>query len=264
MRLWLPLLVLLGGCSGQPAIAPGKIVSNNPCVDAILAELADPRQIGAVSAWSHDAASATAPLGWARRFPAVGAEAEAVISARPRLALIGAFGRTDALERASVRYLAFGVPATLEESTAQVRAIASGIGRKVEGERLALAIERAGATKLPNKAGQPSAIIWLSGGFVPGKGTLQDELLARAGYRNASAAYGLKQWDVLPLETLIRNPPDVVFTPLAGKSDDRRSLAMRHRLLAHLTDRTRIVAFPEMLLNCGGPSIIAAMKVLRS
>jgi iron complex transport system substrate-binding protein len=263
MRLLRLLLLMLGGCSGQSAIAPGKIVSNNPCVDAILAEVADPSQIGAVSAWSHDVASASAPLGWAQRFPAVGAEAEAVISARPKLALIGAFGRTDALERAGVRYLAFGVPATLEESAVQVRAIASGIERKAEGERLAKAIGAAGASP-SNKASQQSAIIWLSGGFVPGKGTLQDELLARAGYRNASAAYGLSQWDVLPLETLIRNPPDVIFTPLAGKGDDRRSLAMRHRLLAHLAERTRIVAFPEKLLNCGGPSIIAAMKVLRS
>ena len=34
-----PLVLLLGGCSGQPSIAPGGIVSNNPCIDAILAEM---------------------------------------------------------------------------------------------------------------------------------------------------------------------------------------------------------------------------------
>jgi hypothetical protein len=29
-------------CTPQPAIAPQKIISTNPCLDAILAEIADP------------------------------------------------------------------------------------------------------------------------------------------------------------------------------------------------------------------------------
>jgi iron complex transport system substrate-binding protein len=250
MRMVLPLAFLLAGCSGQPSITPGKIVSNNPCVDAILAEVADPGQIGAVSAWSHDAASASAPTKWARQFPAIGAEAEAIITARPSLALIGAFGRTDALDKAGVRHLDFGVPASVEESAAQVRSLANRIGRIAQGETLAKAIE---AAAMPTQAEQrKSAII------------LQDELLSRAGYRNASASYGLKQWDVLPLETLVRNPPDVIFTPLLMEGDDRRALAMRHRVLDRISDRIRVVRFPEKLLNCGGPSIIKAMEVLKS
>lgn len=262
MRMVLPLALLLAGCSGQPTITPGKIVSNNPCVDAILAEVADPDQIGAVSAWSHDAASASAPTDWARQFPAIGAEAEAIITARPSLALIGAFGRTDALDKAGVRHMDFGVPASVEESAAQVRSLANRIGRIAQGETLTKAIE---AAAMPTQAEQrKSAIIWLSGGFVPGKGTLQDELLSRAGYRNASASYGLKQWDVLPLETLVRNPPDVIFTPLLVEGDDRRALAMRHLVLDRISDRIRVVRFPEKLLNCGGPSIIKAMEVLKS
>lgn len=260
MRTWLPLL-LLAGCTGQPAIAPDKIVSNNPCVDAVLAEVADPSQIGAVSAWSHDPESASAPVGWARRFPAIGAEAEAVILARPKLALIGAFGRTDPLQRAGVAHAAFGVPATIAESAQQVRTLAALVGQTRKGEKLAKAIE---AIKVTTRPESKSAIIWLSGGFVPGKGTLQDEMLTRAGYRNASATYGLKQWDVLTLETMVRNPPDVIFTPLADKGGDKRSLAVRHRVLARIATKARIIAFPEKLLNCGGPSIIKAMEIFRS
>jgi iron complex transport system substrate-binding protein len=259
MRWLLPLLFLFGGCAGQPAIVPGKIVSNNPCVDAILFEVADPAQLGAVSAWSHDAASASAPLSWARGYPAIGAEAEAVILAKPRIALIGAFGRADALERAKVPHARFDVPATISESAQQVRELGGLIGQRDKAETLAQKIEA--ATRQASTVKGKSAIIWLSGGFVPGKGTLQDEMLARAGYRNASALYGLKQWDVLPLETLVRNPPDVIFTPLAGHGE--RSLALRHRVLARMSKETRIVTFPEKLLNCGGPSIISAMRILR-
>ena len=109
-----------------------------------------------------------------------------------------------------------------------------------------------------------SAIIWTSGGFVAGQGTIQDEMLSRAGFRNASTSYGLKQWDILPLEALVRQPPDVIFMPATAKGDDARALSLRRRVLAHLRGRTRIVSFPEHLLNCGGPSVIEAMRVFRS
>ena len=47
MRLaWLLLAVFaLAGCTRQPAIAPHGIVSNNPCIDAVLAEIALPGQV---------------------------------------------------------------------------------------------------------------------------------------------------------------------------------------------------------------------------
>jgi iron complex transport system substrate-binding protein len=256
MRFLWPALLLITGCAG-PEVAPKKIVSNNPCVDAILAEIADPAQIGAVSAWSHDVSSSSAPVAWARRFPAIGADAEALISTRPRLALIGNFGNAAPLDRAGIRHLAFGVPASVAESRTQVRDVARAIGRSAQGEQLVAAIDT--ATK--QNSVRRRAIIWLSGGFVPGQGTLPDELLARAGFHNASASYGLKQWDVLPLEILLRHPPDVIFTPLADKSD--RALLLRHRVLARMDPRPQIVAFPEKLLNCGGPSIVAAMTILR-
>lgn len=249
------LVLLLAGCTGQPSIAPGKIVSNNPCVDAILAEIAAPGQVGAVSAWSHHAQSGSAPLAWARRLPAIGANAEEVIAARPRLALIGSFGNAEPLAKAGVAHRAFGVPASVADSVAQVREIARAIGQVDAGERLVREIDTA-----PARPGTETAIMYLSGGFVPGRGTLQDELLARAGYRNASAAYGLKQWEVLPLETLVRNPPDVIFTPRAG---DDRALALRHRILVRIRPAPRVVAFPETLISCGGPTIIEAMRVLR-
>lgn len=263
MRWFWPAL-LLAGCGGQPAIPPGKIVSNNPCVDAILAEIAAPGQVGAVSAWSHHADSGSASLDWARALPAIGASAEEIIAARPRLALIGSFGNAAPLVTAGIRHAAFGVPISVEESRRQIGDIASAIGRVEAGARLTEKIDLALRPEPSRQAKDvPAAIIWLSGGFVPGKGTLQDELLARAGYRNASAMYGLRQWEVLPLETLIRQPPDIIFTPLSERGDAGRALALRHRVLAQLRPAPRVIAFPDRLLNCGGPTIIEAMGVLK-
>jgi iron complex transport system substrate-binding protein len=260
-KLW-PLLLLLSGCSGQPATLPGGIISNNPCIDAVLAEIAAPDQIAAVSVYSHDENGASAPLDWARARPAIGMSAEEVIAAKPRLLLTGnlASGGTNAaLVKAGVKLRAFGVPATVQENISQVREIAAAIDRIPQGEALVAQISAAAAQQT---ARGRSAIIWQSGGFVAGKGTLQDALLSRAGYRNASNTYGLKQWEQLPLETLIRNPPDVIFMPLSGKGDAAQEIAARQKLLGHLQRKSQVVGFPDRLLFCGGPTIVEVMKVM--
>ena len=261
MRMIWPLL-LLGGCTQGPAIAPGRIVSNNPCIDGILAEIADPASIGAISRYSQEPESSSAPLDWANRFPAIGTSAEEILAAAPSLVLSGNYastGTNTALEKAGIPVRSFGVPATLDESEAQVAGIARAIGRDTQGAAL---IDRMKQATRPTP-GTQSAIIWQTGGFVAGKGTIQDELLERAGFRNASTRYGLKQWDILPLETILRDPPDVIFTPVSGIGEDARALALRHRVLRHLAGRTRIIAFPDRLLFCGGPTVIEAMHRLR-
>ncbi|MFC4292646.1 ABC transporter substrate-binding protein [Sphingorhabdus arenilitoris] len=263
MRWVWPLFLALAGCSGQTEIAPGGIVSNNPCIDAVLSEIAAPGQVAAVSIYSHDPASASAPVQWARQYPALGISAEEVIAARPRLLLTGnlaSSGTNAALAKAAIRHEAFGVPANVPENLEQVKAVGKAIGRMQAAEHL---MQRIMSATTPAPATGRRAIIWQTGGFVPGKGTLQDELLSRAGFTNASATYGLSQWSQLPLEPLVRNPPDVIFMPVTGDGEAGRELAMRRKLLRYFPE-TKIVTFPDRLLFCGGPTIIEAMKVMRA
>lgn len=258
------LALAVAGCDHRAQIAPGQIVSNNPCVDSILAEIAAPGQIGAVSAWSQDPAATSAPLAWARSLPALGTTAEDVIAARPKLLLTGnlALGGTNAaIARAGIPMRTYGVPASVDESIQQVRDIAQAIGRQAAGAALIARITA--ATRPATGARRKSAIIWQSGGFVPGQGTLQDDLLARAGFANASQVYGLKTWDVLPVESLLQNPPDIIFMPNVAAGEEGRQLAARRRLLRHLGQRTQIIPFPDNLLFCGGPTMIKAMARMR-
>lgn len=264
MKMAWPLLLLLSSCGGQPVIAPGGIVSNNPCIDSILAEIAAPGQIAAVSIYSHDPDSASAPTRWARPLPALGTNAEDIIAAKPKLVLTGnlaSTGTNAALKKAGIPIVAVGVGTSVEEDKSQIRQIAKAIGRAEAGEAL---IARIDASFAHNAVMRPaiSAVIWQNGGFVAGAGTLQDELLTRHGFRNASAAYGLKSWGVLPLETLIRNPPQIIFMPTKGDGDDERALQARGQLLRHLGGNTQIVDFPDRLLFCGGPTIIKVSQIL--
>jgi iron complex transport system substrate-binding protein len=255
---------VLAGCASQPVVAPNGVVSNNPCIDAVLAEIAVPGQVTAVSSYSHDPESASAPLAWSAQLPAMGSGAEELLLARPKLVLTGnlaSSGANAALARAGVRTVALGVAPTIAEDMQQIRTIAAALGRVDAGEALISDI----ADSLPDtqRPGPPvSAIIWQNGGFVAGKGTLQDELLARHGFRNASAQYGLSSWGVLPLETLMRNPPQVIFMPTNTRDSNAREGRARQELLSHLGGRTRIVDFPDKLLFCGGPTIIKASAIL--
>ena len=254
----------LAGCASQPALAPHGVVSNNPCIDSVLAHIALPGQVSAVSIYSHDPDSASAPLPWARQLPAIGISAEELLLARPKMVLTGnlASGGTNAvLARAGIKTVALGVAPTIADDMQQIRTIAAVLDRRDAGEALISDIQES----LPSTqfSGPPvSAIIWQNGGFVAGKGTLQDELLTRHGFRNASAQYGLSSWGVLPLETLIRNPPVVIFMPTHKGGSDARDMRARQKLLAYLDGRTRIIDFPDRLLFCGGPTIIKVSAIL--
>lgn len=256
----------IAGLMAAPGLATGpRLVSINPCVDAILWKVADPDQIEAISHYSQQAGATSVPLAWARQFRATGGTAEEVAALGPALVLAGAHtapATVAALARLHLPLAEFGVPATVVESEAQVREIARLAGHPDRGDRLAGEMEQALAAAYPATARRVPALIWEGEGLVPGAGTLPDDLLARAGFTNLSAAYGLKQWDVLPLEYLVARPPRVLFSAAAGEGGGDRMT--RHPALARLRRFTRIEPFPERLLRCGGPTIIDAANRLNA
>lgn len=240
------------------APVPSRIVSNNPCVDAILAELVPTSRIAAISTYSHDARSTSVDLRWARRLPAIGDTAEEVVVAKPDLFLTGSLTSAAtrlAVRRMGVRTIEIVVPQSVAESRAQVRTIAAAVGTRARGERLVARIDAAIASAATRDK-PVAALLWMSGGLVPGSGTFPDELLRRAGFSNASAGYGLRQWGTLPIEPVLRRPPAVVLSPSAAPH------TLRHRLLRRLG--TRHAVFPEALLFCGGPTIVRAMARLQT
>lgn len=239
-----------------------RIVSINPCIDAVLMQVADPAQIAGISHYSQDARATSIPLAQAMRFHATSGTAEEVVALAPDLVLSGAHvapATVAALKRMGIALVQYPVPATVAESVAQVRAIAAAVGHPARGMALAARIDaaarRVAAAPVP-------ALIWQGGGLVPGSGTLADELMTRAGFRNLSAAYGLKQWDVLPLEYLVARPPRVLLS--VGKAEAGGDRLTAHPAVRRLARRITVAAYPARLMNCGGPTIIAAMARLKT
>lgn len=259
-----------------PSGAPRRIVSLNPCLDAILLTVADASQIGALSHYSHDPVQSSVAE-QARRFPVIYETAEEILLLEPDLVLASVHSSPAtrrALERMNIPVAAFGVPETIAESLAQIREIAALVGRPAAGEALVRRIEQAlaelEAEAQPEGAGDPvPALILQPGGFTPGHGTLQDDLLARAGLRNVAERYGVHYWGMVQLEQLVLDPPRLLLSGSTGET----ALAGGDRLLSHPVLRKLArqreggmvtSPYPRSLLYCGGPTLIEAARHLRA
>ncbi len=257
----------LAACTATPAHeapqAPLRIASLNPCSDAILAEVADPAQIAGLSSYSSDPASSSMDIATARRFAALGDSVEEVAAVRPDLVLTTNFmppASARALERMGVRLEKVGMAPSVADSFAQIRQVARVAGHPERGEALIRRIEAAleRAAPAPGLRAIP-ALVWQSGGMVPGQDTMISELLTRTGFANAAGPMGLKQADLLPLEQVLANPPQVILT--AGNLHGNEDRLLRHPALASLHGTTRARLDPG-LLWCGGPTIVRAAERL--
>ena len=252
-------ILLLAGCAAAPSPLPRgqhpTIVSLNPCTDAILAEVADPGQLLAISHYSQDARSTSMDVARARRFRATGGTAEEVVALTPDVVVGSSFmapATLAALTGLGLRVETFGSPTTVAESVAQVRALAALAGHPDRGEALVRRIE----ASLAAPPGPPvETALWQSGGIVPGKGTLVSDLIQRSGLASYGEARGMAQGDYLPLERIAADPPALLL--VAGEERGQR-----HPLLARIPG-LRVARFEPRLFYCGGPSIPKAMERLK-
>ena len=233
-------------------------VSLNPCIDAVLVEIAASDQILALSHYSRDPGASSMDPNLAAEFAYTGGTAEEVLALQPDIVLASSFiapTTRAALERAGLRVETFGSPASVPESLAQIRELAALTGREAEGDALAERINNALVEFPPMPAEQSvTAMLWQPGQIVPGEATLVWEHLARFGLVNHAAAMGLGQAGFVSLETVLANPPDLLL--IAGDQPGQT-----HPLLDEL-DQTFVARFEPNLFYCGGPSIIRAQQRL--
>jgi iron complex transport system substrate-binding protein len=256
------LLAGAGHARADARAAGPTIVSVNPCADAILAEVADPAQVLAISHYSADPRSASMPADQAARYRVTRGTVEAVLALHPDVVIDGSFiapATASAYQRLGLRLETVGTVNSLADARGQIRHLALIAGHPERGEALIARIDAALAAAAPPPGAPPvRAVMWETGGMVPGDNTLIADLMRRTGFANAAAARGYAQADLLPLEQMLADPPQVIFTAAAtdGHTADADRV-LSHPALASL-DGVHRAAFPPNLLYCGGPTIIRA------
>jgi len=238
----------------QQADPRPTLLSLNPCLDAIVVDIASPAQILALSHYSFGAGASIAPER-AQDFAMTGGTAEEIIAAAPDIVLASTFiapATRAALTRAGLRVETFASPRSVEQSAAQIASLGEIVGNREKARRLAQAIS-APLTASPRTSG-PSLLLWQPGQIVAGERTLIAQLIREAGFVSHAETLGLAQADHIALEQILANPPDVLL--VAGES-----AGQRHPLLEQLQN-TLVVDVDPVLLNCGGPTIAAVRAQL--
>ena len=246
--------------------APGRVVSMNVCTDQLALLVAAPGQVVSVSALAHDPA-ASMMTAEAAAIPANSGQAEDVFLLRSDLVLTGTFSTRSAtvlLRRLGVEVAEFAPADSLSDIRANIVRMGDLLGRRARAAEVVAAFDAEVARVAAGVADAgPRATTWEANGFTRGRGTLEGEIVARAGFRNIAAELGYAGPVRLPLETLVMEAPDALIV-----SDRwRETPALALQVLDHpairrgLPDAHRVPA-PGRLWACGTPHVTQALARL--
>lgn len=214
----LPLLLLFACSTGQrpsavqPETTKGDgVVSLDYCADQMMLGLVPRDRILAVSpeADSDSAFSAPRARGVARVRPIL----EDVIRLRPRYVLRlygGSPGIDRQLAAAGVKVIQLQSPSSLAEVPVELQRVGALLGTERQAAAL-VAGWHANLSALPVKtasAERPTLLYITPGDVTTGQDGFVGDLIQTAGFRSVRSAPG---WGSLPLEAMVRRPPDAVL-----------------------------------------------------
>ena len=244
-----------------PVATYTRIVSLSLVADSVLAAVAQPESVVAVSAYS----TGDVARRWTGkpRLPGLD-DLEAIIALRPDLVFVSTYGgETDRLARlkaAGISVFTLGSMEGLATYQRDARSISGVLGQAVAGEHLATTL--AGrlarvAALLPPEAHRPTALYLSSFGdalFGGTVGTSYHDVLIAAGCVDA-AAQGFRGWPQLSVEQVLLLAPEILVT----RRGQSAALARRPGL-ERLTGRW--VEVDGALLEDAGPGMLDAAEVI--
>lgn len=248
--------------------APGRVVSINLCTDQLAMALAKPGQIVSVSRLARDPELSDMSE-QADRLPVNNGQAEEIVPLRPDLVLAGRYtarATVALLRRLGWRVEEFAPARSFADIRADIERMGALLGRQQRASELVDAFDaRLAALRKALPPGRtPLAALYHAGDRTEGRGTLADDILAAAGWRNLAADLGIDGGGALPLEVLVANRPDVV---LVGDAEASWSTAatpnVRHpALIMAIGGGDRLSVLPDRATICGTPSVVEAVRQL--
>jgi iron complex transport system substrate-binding protein len=264
------LLALAGPVTG-PAFAldaPKRVVSLNLCTDQLALTIGRPEQLVSVSRFSRDPNLSDTPEA-AATVPVNDGRAEEIVPLAPDLVLSGshtARSTVAILRRLGYRVEEFTPPRSFADIRADVLRMGDLLGRPGRAASLVAEFDaRISALRAEAPAGEPpTAVVYHVGNMAEGRGTIADEILATAGWRNLAADLGIDASGSLPLEVLVMNRPDVVLIGAAEAGWTNPTLQnTRHPALrAALGGGARLSVLPDRWSICGSMAVTEVVRRL--
>ena len=242
-------------------------MSLNLCTDQILIDLVPADRIRALSHVAADAASSSI-ADRAAAFTRIRGDAEEVLALDPDLIVTTEFSTpttVSLLERLGRRVVKVPFSHDLDGVRTAVARIAEAVGAIDTGKSLIANLDRQLATlaSTPHVGPVPTAVIYQVNSLVSGAGTLEDEALRIAGFRNLAPELSLDPGGRAALEAIVAHPPDLLV--LSGPSGEYRTVVadnLTHPALAAVMRQRATLVVPWRHWLCGTPYIADAIEAL--
>jgi len=202
---------------------PQRIVSLTMFSDEVLLELAGPGRLVAVSSFASDPAVSNISERIGTIAQRLNLHPEVILSLRPDLVFVANWSEADAVSQLR----AAGLPVYLSASAVSVaqvrekiRAMALVVGEQAAGEELVARMDRRLEDLQRRLQAVPESrrltvLDYSAWGAAMGRGSSWDEVVRRAGLRNAVGDLPVDGWGQVPLskEKLITLDPDLLVLP---------------------------------------------------
>jgi iron complex transport system substrate-binding protein len=234
------------------------------CTDALALDLLPPSRITSVTYLAHRSSDPVLAAKAARVASNHGT-AEEVLAQAPGLVLAGTYSTAATralLERLHVPLLVVAPANTFSEIRDTVRAVARAVGAESRGEALLEHMDRVLAALARNRPRRTLRVAaWSGDGFVPGRGSLFNAVLAAAGGVNIAAPSGDRS-GYLDVEQLLMAHPEVLAYASDEAAPALKTDTADHPLLARLYAGRRIT-YPALYIDeCGLPESADAALTL--
>lgn len=248
----LAVLAVLAGCQQRAPLPERRgVISIDFCADQMVLGLLPRAQVRAVSFEADSDASFAAPR--ARGIPRLRPQLEDIAALHPAVVVrsYGGGTRLDRqLEAMGIRVVQLGYPATMDAVRADVRRAGAELGADARAAALIAGFDAELAAAGTAKSPARTALYVTPGDVTTGPGSLVAEVIGAAGFRPYRTEAG---WGSLPLEAMVRRPPDVVFRAFFDSTRYRQDYwtASRHPVVARASRTATDVEVPGAWIACG-------------
>ncbi len=251
----------------SPSIAgkPERIVSLGLCSDQLLLILAEPDQIASVSNWAIKSemsymADAVGDI------PLNHASAEEVIKFNPDLVVASDFVAWDTvkmLRQLGYRVEQVPVATSVDQIYDLLIQFGQWTGNLTRAEATVTAMKQKLREIQERYASRPqkTVIVYSPNGYTPGRGTLENDVLVQAGYRNLAAEMGIDGFKSISLERLVSANPDVLMIDSQlMPSNSLATVQLQHPVIKALVRQREALDIPLTLRICSAPMITQAIE----
>ena len=271
------LLTVVSLGVGASVPAP-SVLSINLCADQMVVLLADPPQIKALSALSHDQAGSYFHQ-QAQRYPVAAATAEDILPRMPDIVLTGPYTPRHTLAllaELGLEVRSLEIANSMESMLQNIRLVGEILKQDAKAASVVEALElrlvaiearvaALDANLVESGRPKPKAAVYDPNGYTVGQASMRGEAMHLAGWHNVADDKDIESYGVINLEDLIQLAPDALIeSPYSEGTFSRGQMLGKHPALRQTGLDPLIVSLPSNKTICAGPWSVDVVETLVS